>query len=150
MPVFSGARRLRCARLLAASLLTACALLAYPTLSGAQMTVCPGVTKGLDPSGFETLTISTVAIGLTAATITAASAAAAYITLEVGAGGIRYAFFGTPTAGAGGHLLDPPATGNADPVRGTWICGRAALLGMRAIRSGAADATLRVSYFTER
>jgi hypothetical protein len=115
----------------------------------AQMAECPAQGKGLDPVGFESITVSTVAIGLTAATITAITAAAAYITVETGNGSIRYTLFGTPTA-ATGHLVDPPSAGNATPGTGTWICGRAALLGLRVIRAAAADAVLRVSYFKQR
>jgi len=123
-------------------------LLLLPCLAHSQNAECVVQGKGLEPVAFESITVSTVAIGLTAATITATAAAAAYVTLETGAS-LRWQTFGTPTATTG-HLVDPPSGGNATASTGAWFCGRATLLGFRAIRSGGTDAVLRVSYFRQR
>jgi hypothetical protein len=119
-----------------------------PTLTLAQSSVCPIQGKGLEPVGFASVTVSTVAVGFDPTTLDTTSAAAAYMTIE-GTAPVRFVTFGTPTA-ASGHLVDPPGGGNAGSGAGVWICGRAALLGFRAIRSGAADATVRVSLFRQR
>jgi len=117
--------------------------------AAAQQPSCPEQGHGLDPVAFETLTVGIGAIGLTAATINATAAAAAYLTLEAGNGSIRYTLFGNPSTGIG-HLVDPPSTGNTGTGTGTWLCGRATLLGFKAIRSGGTDAILRVTYYTQR
>jgi hypothetical protein len=113
----------------------------------AQSSVCAVQGKGLDPVAYENVTVSTVPIGLTLATLNAVQAAAAYVTLEGSA--IRYTTFGTPS-GTVGHLVDPPAGGNAQPGSGVWICGRAALTQLRAIRSGVSDGTLHVTLYRQR
>jgi hypothetical protein len=139
---------MRLRRLLLAGLLGLSSL-GLPRLSLAQVPACSVQGKGLEPVAFESITVGTVAIGLTAATINAVTAAAAYVTLETGNGSIRFMLFGTPTA-AIGHLVDPPASGSAGVTAGSWICGRSALLGFRAIRVAAADAVLRVTYYKQR
>lgn len=125
--------------------LAAClGVLALASVSAAQSMVCPGVPKGIDPVAFETITVSTAVIGLTASAITTNTAGAAFLSVEVQP--LRYTLVGTPSATVG-HLIEPPPTGNADGTRGAWICGRTALLGLRMIRTGAADATVRVTYY---
>lgn len=113
----------------------------------AQSAACPGAGKGLDPVGFESITVSTVAIGLTAATVNTTTAGAAFITVE--AQPLRFTTSGAPTATVG-HLVEPPPTGNADSTKGSWFCGRATLLALRMIRTGGTDSTVRVSYYRVR
>jgi hypothetical protein len=112
----------------------------------AQQLACPS-SKGLEPVAFETLTIGVAASGLTAATINATTAAAAFLTTE--AQPLRYTLVGTPSASSG-HLIEPPPTGNADSTKGFWVCGRTGLLGLRLIRSGGTDSTVRVTYYKAR
>lgn len=113
----------------------------------AQMTLCAVQGKGLDPVAFETITVSTVAIGFTAATINTTTAGAAFITVEVQP--VRWTLIGTPTS-TSGHLIEPPPAGNADSTRGQWFCGRTALLNLRFIRSSGSDSTVRVTYYKVR
>ena len=128
---------------LVCALLLWCAPLAY-----SQSSVCAAQGKGLDPVAFETMTVSTTVLGLTAGTINTTTAAAVYITLETGAS-LRYTLFGTPSATVG-HLIDPPSTGNAGTGSGIWFCGRAALTGLRFIRAGGTDAVIRITYYRQR
>jgi hypothetical protein len=112
----------------------------------AQQNGCPEVTHGLVPVAYEEIPVSTVAVGLNANTIQGASTIAAFCTVT--GGPINYTFTGVPTATVG-HEFDQPAAGNAGPTSGTWMCGKAVLLGFRAIRQGLTDATLHVSYFAQ-
>jgi len=106
---------------------------------------CPSPGQGLVPFAFEELTVSTVAVSLTALTIQSATTVAAFVTLT--GGSISYTFTGVPTATVG-HLFDPPSGGNAGSTSGYWVCGKALLLGFRAIRQGGTDAKLHVTYFS--
>ena len=88
---------------------------------------------------FEQVTVSTVAVGLTAATLSptnAPAAKSAFCTVETN--GIRIRESGTPTA-AIGH---PKAAGAEFVVQGVNN-----LLNLKAIRSGGADATLTCTYY---
>jgi hypothetical protein len=130
-------------------LLPLLACLGLPGAAWAQQTGCVLPDLNLNPVGFETVTAATAgaAVSLTAATVTGTVAAAAFVTLD--GGSARFTLFGTPTLTVG-HLIDPPSGGNAAPSRGLWICGRAALLGLRVIATGGTNAVLSVSYFTAR
>ena len=135
--------------ILRAVVLASVLLVGWTALAHAQMPACPSQGTGFAPVGFESITVSTVAIGLTPSLVTDTKAAAAYVTLETGNGSLRWLTFGIPTA-AVGHLIDPPGSGNAGSGAGTWLCGRETLLGLRMIRAAAADAILRVSYYRQR
>lgn len=106
----------------------------------AQAGGCQGQQVRLAPFAHESLTVSTAAVSLTAATYapTGATAAAyAYITVETDS--VRWWADGTAPTSSVGHA-QAAATSFS-------LCDIAALSGLRVIRSGASDATLRVSYF---
>ncbi len=113
------------------------ALLAPPVVEAQQAVV------QLNPDGtayaYEAITVSTVSIGFTLATIspaTGVSAKSAYCSVETNP--IRIKLFGTPSSTAG----HPFAAATSFSVIGINN-----LIAFRAIRSGAADATLQCTYF---
>jgi hypothetical protein len=89
------------------------------------------------PSGFETITVSTTAIGITAALLT--NAKAAFLTVE--GADIRYRIDGTDPTAAVGHLVTDG--GNLMLTDKT----RAALTQLRMIRDDAVDATVSVTVY---
>lgn len=94
-----------------------------------------------DAYAYEAITVSTTAVGFTATTITPTSASlrpatAAIITLETA--DIRYRYDGTNPTATEGHAA---ASGSTIVVRGANN-----VLRFRMIRSGASDATARVTY----
>ena len=122
-------------------------LLYLSSAAWGQSSVCPEHGNGLEPVDYQNVTVSSTPVGFSADTIASKTAAAAYMTLEEAP--VRYMLFGVPTS-TDGHLVDPPSGGNAPVGGGTWICGRMALLGFRAIRSSNADAVLHVTLFRQR
>lgn len=116
----------------------------------ASLLVGSAWSQGLSPCAasltaydFETLTVSTTALGLTAAKVD--TSAAVYMTLE-GTAGIRWRLDGGVPTATVGHLFEPPSTGNAASGSGMWVCGKTSLLNLRMIRSSTADVTIRVTY----
>lgn len=84
---------------------------------------------------FETITVSTTSLRLTAAT--SAGSLGALVTIETNP--IRYRFDGTAPTAAVGHLA---------PIgQAIEVCGGDNIRNFRMIRQGAADATATVSYF---
>lgn len=92
---------------------------------------------------YESITVSTSAVGLTASKIVPTSgplrpAFEAFLTLEP-TNGIRYRLDGTDPTDTEGH---PLAGGGTVTITGTNN-----LKNFRMIRSGGADATVKVTYF---
>lgn len=108
--------------------------------AGQGLSPCPQAGAAFD---FDTLTVSTTAVGLTAAKVDLANAA--YMTLE-GTNGIRWRIDGQVPTATVGHLFEPPGTGSAGSGSGMWLCGRNSLLSLRMIRASTADVTIRVTY----
>lgn len=97
----------------------------------------------VEPFAYEDVTVSTVAVGFTAATYAPTgypAAAVAVVTVDTAA--IRYRADGSNPTAAVGH----PAAASQELV----VCGVKAIAAFRAIRSGASDATLRVTYYRSR
>ncbi len=93
----------------------------------------------MDAVSFESITVSIVAIGFTAGLLAAVPIPLeASVSVEAGATGLRYRVDGVDPTAAEGHLLQ-----DEDAV---IVSGRADLTRFRAIRAGAVDATLRVTY----
>lgn len=107
------------------------------------------VPTGIDAFAFETITVSTVAIGFTNATISptnAPSAKAAFCTIEAAsAQTIRYRYDGTAPTASVGHYALAAVVGTAAPQT-LSLQGINNLLRFRAIRQGATDVTLRCTY----
>ena len=107
-----------------------------------QAQTCTGWSNQLVPMDFETITVSTAAVGFTSSkivnTTTGLSASYAFFTLETA--DIRYRVDGVDPTAAIGHAA--AATGS-----GFFVCGAQAVKAFRAIRSGGADSTMRVTYF---
>lgn len=97
----------------------------------------------LIPFAFESVTVSTSAVGLTSATYAPAgeqAAVEAFVTVETAA--IAYLFDGTtPTVGA--TILGHQASSTAS----FRIRSASDIQNFLAIRTGGSDATIRVTYF---
>jgi hypothetical protein len=106
----------------------------FPRTSGAQ---CPGVTTQLRPFATEQLTISDTPLALTAAIYRPSGVTPILAMITVEGGAVRYADIGTPTASSGHPLTNATVT----------ICGLDSIAAFRAIRQGAADALLFVTYY---
>jgi len=89
------------------------------------------------PKAFETITVSSTAIGITASLLT--NARAAYLTIE--GASLRYRLDGTNPTSSVGHLA--PNGGSL------WLADktRKALTSLRMIRSGSSDATVSVTIY---
>lgn len=97
-------------------------------------------TIAQDAFAKESVTVSTVAVGLTPATFRPSGVPPAqYVFLSVDADKIRVWFDGSDPTAAIGHEL---VTGSILELHGIKNIER-----LRMIRSGAADATVRASYF---
>ena len=96
-------------------------------------------TDVMDPIGYESITVSTIAIGFTAAQLNPANAQRAeraFITVEGAA--IRFRIDGTDPTSSEGHLV----LANSSFV----LSGQNALANFRAIRDGGTDGTAKVTY----
>lgn len=125
-------------RLLLACLVMSLVIIPVPEV---QAQSCTGWSNQLTPMDFETITVSTAAIGFTSAKIvnTTTGLTADYAFFTLATADIRYRVDGVdPTSGVG-HAA---ASGSAN-----YVCGRAAVKAFRAIRSGGSDSTLSVTYF---
>lgn len=103
----------------------------------------PAAAKSTEAYAYESITVSTAAIGLTSTKIvpTAGSlrpAFEAYITVEP-TNGLRYRLDGTDPTSSEGHAL---AGGGSMTITGTKNLQK-----LRLIRSGATDAVVKVTYF---
>jgi hypothetical protein len=93
-----------------------------------------------DPISYVAITVSTSAVGLTAANLDpAAGPRPDAVVISVEAQPIRYRVDGTDPTSTEGH---PAVDGDVIVLR-----SHQALKQLRAIRSGATDATLRVTYY---
>ncbi len=94
----------------------------------------------LDPFAFESVTVSTTAIGFTAATFDSGGVRPADLAIvDVESQAVRYRVDGIDPTAAVGHavLADTSLT----------VCGIASIRRVKFIRRDATDATLRVSYY---
>ena len=91
----------------------------------------------LIPFNFETITVSTAAIGFTAS-ILASDPKPKKIIITVETQQIRYRMDGTDPSATVGHLLNP--------MDSLVLEGYSQLNGTKFIRKGSADATIMVSY----
>ena len=101
------------------------------------------IEKSTQAFAYESITVSTAAIGLTSSKIVPTSgptrpAFEVFISVEP-TNGLRYRMDGTDPTSAEGHAL---AGGSTLTIQGTKN-----LQALRLIRSGAADADVKVSYF---
>lgn len=112
-------------------------LLAYlsPIALLAQSAICPGVTNTMEAVGFETLTVSTVAVGFTTSVWAGRQARIAEVSVEDQS--LRYRTSGTPTATVG-HVV----------IAGTSfsVCGQS-VYNFRAIRKDGTDSKMTVTYY---
>lgn len=108
---------------------------------GVPAASCLGYMTQVEPFAFETVTVSTTAIGFTAATYApSVTRKASYAIISVEAQPIRYRVDGSNPTSAVGH----PAVAN-DQLE---VCGISAVTNFRAIRSGGTDSSLSVTFYT--
>lgn len=115
-------------------------VLALGALAGQAWAVCPGARSDLAPFAFETLTISTTALPLTATVYAPAgqwSATVCVVSVETNP--LRYRGDGLNPSATVGHLVSAGAE--------LEVCGEASIRAIRFIRQGAADSTLMVSCY---
>jgi hypothetical protein len=117
-------------------------LLATLGLTGSSKAGPGGCTNegSLFPFAFETITVSTTALGFTAATLEPAGARPAdlaVVTVESNA--VRYRADGLNPTATVGHVAAADAS--------LSVCGTHAIRRIRFIRKDAADSTLSVSYY---
>lgn len=125
---------------LATTLMVVLALMLPPIVPVAHAQACVGLSTQLTPMDFETITVSTVAIGFTASKISTATAKASYAFFTLETADIRYRVDGVDPTAAVGHAA-------TSTVPGYFVCGITAVSQFRAIRSGGSDSTMRVTYF---
>jgi hypothetical protein len=107
----------------------------------AAWATCVGITTPMRAYAFESITVSTVAIGGTSATYAPEpSTAPTMAIVSVESNPIRFRIDGTnPTSSVGHAAVD---------TNYIQLCGTKDVTSFRAIRSGASDATIRVTYYT--
>ena len=133
-------------RLLAAFLLISLTLMPWPSAVTAQSGLCPGLASPLIPYAFETITVSTAAIGFTVATMTAGGRSPVLVQVTLTGDDIRYRVDGTSPTGTVGHLIDLP-TGVA--AVSFFVCGGASIGRFLAIRV-TNDASATATFFAAR
>ncbi len=103
-------------------------------------------SRALVAFDYETVTVSSSVVGLTAGKIQPTSGRAALgAALTVEGGNIRYRLDGgNPVAGSAGHL---GYDASVAPGQAIWLYGTENLRNFRAVREGASDAALRVTYY---
>lgn len=103
-------------------------------------------SRALVAVDYETITVSTSVVGLTAGKIQPSGGAAALgAAITVEGATIRYRLDGgNPVAGGAGHL---GYDASIAPGLVIWLTGTENLRRFRAVREGVADATLRVTYY---
>lgn len=115
--------------------LTVLLVLLSPGVPRAQEGLCPGITATMQAVGFETLTVSTVAIGFTASAWAGRQARIAQVSVEDQS--LRYRTIGTPTASVG-HVA---TAGTSFAVCGVSVAS------FRAIRKDGSDSKMTVTYY---
>lgn len=119
--------------------IVAAVMMLSPFTATAQASPC-GFQTAADPFAFESVTVSTVSIGFTSATYAPSGAQPADLAVvSTETAGIRYRTDGSAPTAAIGHAM----ASDSEFV----VCGRAAIVNFRGIRSGGSDATIRVTFF---
>lgn len=118
--------------------LIAALLLILPGLAHAE---CLGLNTPLKAFAFETKTVSTAAVGLTAATYSPTGGVQASVAVVTIVNPMRWSVASTPTA-ALGHLA-----ADASSIK---LCGIADIAAFLSIRSGGSDSVLTVTYYRPR
>lgn len=115
-------------------------IIALVALAGSANADCLGIRSSVRPLAFETLTVSTTALGFTADTFAPTVSDAAVIAIvTVETNPARFRVDGlNPTSSVGHAVTDK------DQIE---VCGTEAIRAFRAIRSGASDSTFRVTYY---
>lgn len=108
-------------------------------LEGEQIAHATCAVPNSGAFAFEQLTISTTAVSLTSATYDPATGTAQSALVTVDTNPLRFRADGTNPTAAIGHNV---TAGNSIEV-----CGISNIRNFRAIRSGAADAVINVSYY---
>lgn len=103
-------------------------------------------SRALVAFDYETITVSSSVVGLTASKIQPAGGRAALgAAITVEGATIRYRLDGgNPVVGSAGHLGYDTSVAPAQVI---WVYGTENLRRFRAVREGASDATLRVTYY---
>jgi hypothetical protein len=109
--------------------------LLVPAGAGGQSALCPGVSRALVAYDFETITVSTVAIGFTTSKLTSGPLAVA-VTIE--SQSLRYRDDGSSPTASVGH--------RADAGSGLWVCG-GSVGRFLMIRKDGADSTVRATFY---
>jgi hypothetical protein len=119
--------------------LVALCLLIEPIRADAQ---CPGQTTTAKPFAYESATVSTVAVTLTAATYApSGQTQAAFAIITVESNPLRYRIDGTAPTSIEGHAATDGGF--------LTVCGITAIKNFSAIRSGGTDAKVRVTYYRQ-
>lgn len=118
-------------------LLAVIALLLFPVTVNADGNLC-GNAPNLDAFAFESITVSSTAIGFTSATYAPATGSAELALVYTETDEIRWRVDGSDPTGSVGHLESAAAK--------FYVCGKHNLATWKAIRV-TTDATLRVTYF---
>lgn len=128
------------ALLLAVALIGATAVLApHVAHAQAQNSPCGGNTR-FEAFAFETITVSTTAVGFTSATYAPSGTTPAdYAMVSVETAAIRYRVDGVAPTASVGHAIE---AGSGFPV-----CGQPSLKTFQMIRRDGADSTVRVTYY---
>ena len=118
------------------------ALLGFVLLPGAvQAQVCPGVTGPVEAYAREAITVSTTALPFTAGTYADGRGDVKFAQVTLESNNIRVSVEGLVPSATVGELWETST--NVKFV----VCGQTSVRRFRAIRQGAADATLTVTYF---
>lgn len=105
-----------------------------PVAAGGQSAPCPGVNRPLVAVAFETVTVSSAAVGFTVANT--AGVVAVAVTVE--SQSLRYRDDGTAPTATVGHQVDAGGS--------LWVCG-GSIGRFQAIRKDGADSTLRATFY---
>lgn len=114
------------------------AVIAFALLAASSHAQCIGQNAPLAPMGFETITVSSTAIGFTAAQLHANGEDAVVAVVSIASNDIRYRDDGTAPTAAVGH---PVASASQ-----LTVCGADAMAKFKMIRQSS-DATASVSYY---
>lgn len=121
------------------ALLAVLALAGSISYQGQAHAICQGPVAELDVIGYESITVSSTAIGFTAGTYAPAgrpAAVYAYVTTETNS--IRFRADGVPPTSSEGHLVAAPGAFE--------VCGTPAIINLSMIRASA-DATAKATYY---
>jgi hypothetical protein len=124
------------------ALLAVLALAGAISYQGQAHAICQGPVSELDVIGYESITVSSTAIGFTAATFAPSGgqpAIYAYATTETNS--IRFRADGIAPTATEGHLVAAPGAFE--------VCGLRAITNLSMIRASA-DATVKATYYRRR